>query len=114
MKTDTASIAFLLADRPDEVADVFAMLATTDARDARADGKDLAHQLNTARRPISMDLTVRILHAGWVAGLLSRNSWGEFRLPRLSDRFDIARHPGGVLGWLRDRCGVERWPTEEQ
>lgn len=103
MTIDRAPLLVLLAAHQDHVVNAFALLATVDANEPELRDNDVCHRLDVLASPISMDLTIQILNAGVAAGLLSRNSWGEFRIYGHPNRFLIARHPGGVLGWIRER-----------
>jgi hypothetical protein len=64
---DRAPLTALLAAHPDAVADVFALLATTGAREQELTTKDVVPQLDAAGRPIALDLVHQILHAGLFA-----------------------------------------------
>ncbi len=104
MTIDRAPLLVLLTGYPDHVVNVFALLASVAANEPELTATEVCRQLDVLSSSMAVELTNQILNAGVAAGLLTCNAWAQFRIIYAhANRFLIARHPGGVLGWIRAR-----------
>ena len=92
----------LSAEDADLMATVIATIATCSRGSIPADNLLRAVQIRTPHVEVNAEDIRRLINVGVCAKLLKYSSHGETSL--VACGYDVARHHGGVVGWLRDRA----------